>query len=265
MSTKLSSDSPFEKLTLHGFNNLTKNLAISVYKTYYSQNLSDQHKHLDAINQQFSPTKLNDILSNICQLIGANVLNVAQQAYQPQGASVTMMIADGDHENLSALEQSNNANVVAHLDKSHLCVHSYPESHPNNGLSTIRIDFELSTCGVITPLHAVNYLIEHLDADLISLDYRVRGFTRGVKGEKYYLDHDISSIQEYLSQTTIKKYISTDMNNPKANLFFTQLKKRELTIEQHVLAEELSLLSAQDKGKIKEKINAELNDLFAMK
>ena len=30
--------------------------------------------------------------------------------------------------------------VVAHLDKSHITVHTYPESHPDNGISTFRAD-----------------------------------------------------------------------------------------------------------------------------
>ncbi len=38
--------------------------------------------------------------------------------------------------------------VVAHLDKSHICVHTYPESHPEGGLCTFRADIEVSTCGL---------------------------------------------------------------------------------------------------------------------
>jgi hypothetical protein len=32
------------------------------------------------------------------------------------------------------------------------------------------------------------------------MDYRVRGFTRDVKGRKHYIDHKINSIQDYLAK-----------------------------------------------------------------
>ena len=49
--------------------------------------------------------------------------------------------------------------VVAHLDKSHITVHTYPESNPVTGISTFRADIDVSTCGRISPLRALNYLI----------------------------------------------------------------------------------------------------------
>ena len=43
--------------------------------------------------------------------------------------------------------------------KSHMCVHTYPEMHRDNGISTFRADIELATCGEISPLTALNYLL----------------------------------------------------------------------------------------------------------
>ncbi|MGS9202963.1 adenosylmethionine decarboxylase, partial [Salmonella enterica subsp. enterica serovar Infantis] len=74
--------------------------------------------------------------------------------------------------------------VVAHLDKSHIGVHTYPESHPEGGLGTLRADLEVSTCGVISPLKALNSLIHPRESDIVPLDSRVRGFTRDVHGMK---------------------------------------------------------------------------------
>ena len=90
--------------------------------------------------------------------------------------------------------------VVAHLDKSHITVHTYPETHPHNGIATFRADIDVATCGVISPLKALNYLIESFDSDIVVMDYRVRGFTRDVKGKKHYIDHKINSIQDYLAK-----------------------------------------------------------------
>lgn len=51
-------------------------------------------------------------------MIGAKVLNIARQDYDPQGASVTILIAEGSM--LPAGETQ-----LAHLDKSHVTVHTY--------------------------------------------------------------------------------------------------------------------------------------------
>lgn len=87
--------------------------------------------------------------------------------------------------------------VVAHMDKSHITVHTYPETHPQEGIATFRADIDVATCGVISPLKALNYLIESLESDIVIMDYRVRGFTRDVKGKKHYIDHKINSIQNF--------------------------------------------------------------------
>ena len=94
--------------------------------------------------------------------------------------------------NLRVVE--NPPSIVAHLDKSHLTAHTYPESHPDGGISTFRADLDISTCGKISPLKALNFLIDSFEEDIVILDYRVRGFTRDVHGKKFYKDHDINSI-----------------------------------------------------------------------
>ena len=96
-----------------------------------------------------------------------------------------------------------------HLDKSHLTVHTYPESHPHKGVSTFRADIEVSTCGQISPLKALNYLIQSFDSDILTMDYHVRGFTRDVSGKKNLYR---SSYQLYpkLHQRKNSQYVQHD-------------------------------------------------------
>ena len=54
-------------------------------------------------------------------------------------------------------------------------------------IATFRADIDVATCGVISPLKALNYLIESFESDIVVTDYRVRGFTRDVKGKKHYI------------------------------------------------------------------------------
>lgn len=85
-------------------------------------------------------------------MIGATVLNIAKQDYEPQGASVTVLIAEE-----SMVRSLDGETVVAHLDKSHVTVHTYPEFHPDNSIATFRVDIDVATCGEITPLSTLDF------------------------------------------------------------------------------------------------------------
>ena len=50
------------------------------------------------------------------------------------------------------------------------------------------MDIDVATCGTISPLKALNYLIGSFDSDIITIDYRVRGFTRDMDGKKHFID-----------------------------------------------------------------------------
>ena len=123
-------------------------------------------------------------------MIGAKVLNIAKQDYEPQGASVTILIAEGSMIPAGTTQ-------LAHLDKSHVTVHTYPEYHPETCLATFRVDIDVATCGEITPLSTLDYLIGSFDSDIITMDYRVRGFTRDVYGRKLFNDLNMRSIQDF--------------------------------------------------------------------
>src|SRR6185437_760284 len=108
--------------------------------------------------------------------------------------------------------------VVAALDKSHITVHTYPEYHPDEGISTFRADIDVSTCGEISPLKALNYLIHSFETDIMTMDYRVRGFTRDINGHKLFIDHEISSIQNYIPAEVRDLYHMIDVNVYQENI-----------------------------------------------
>ncbi len=124
--------------------------------------------------------------------------------------------------------------VVAHLDKSHICVHTYPESHPEGGLCTFRADIEVSTCGVISPLKALNYLIHQLESDIVTIDYRVRGFTRDINGMKHFIDHEINSIQNFMSEDMKALYDMVDVNVYQENIFHTKMLLKEFDLKHYM-------------------------------
>ncbi len=180
------------KLKLYGFNNLTKSLSFNIYDVCYAKSHAAQQEYISYIDEQYNSERLTNIMYQLTEMIGAHVLNVSKQDYDPQGASVTFLIAEG------SMIPYGTDTVVAHLDKSHVTVHTYPEYHPETSIATFRVDIDVATCGEITPLSTLDYLIASFDSDIITMDYRVRGFTRDVSGKKLFMDHKITSIQDYI-------------------------------------------------------------------
>ena len=175
------------KLKLNGFNNLTKSLSFNIYDVCYAKSEREQRDYIAYIDEQYNAERLTNILFRVTEMIGARVLNVSKQDYDPQGASVTFLIAEETflrefREEGGLKADLNGDTVVAHLDKSHVTVHTYPENHPDNSIATFRVDIDVATCGEITPLSTLDFLIGSFDSDIITMDYRVRGFTRDVTG-----------------------------------------------------------------------------------
>ena len=200
------------KLKLYGFNNLTKTLSFNIYDICYTKDDSERKSYIEYIDREYNSERLTGIMTEVAEIIDAKILNIAKQDYEPQGASVTVMIAE---EEILPLKKD----LVGHLNKSHLTVHTYPEAHPDNDISTFRVDIDVSTCGEISPLKALNTLIERFDSDIIIIDYRIRGFTRDLDGEKHYLDHGINSIQDFISPVILEKYTTMDVNLAHTNIF----------------------------------------------
>ena len=151
------------KLKLYGFNNLTKALSFNIYDVCYAKTEREQQKYIAYIDEQYNSDRLVKILTNVSQMIGAEVLNISKQDYDPQGASVTLLLAED-----AAIKRADSRLVLGHLDKSHVTAHTYPEYHPETCIATFRVDIDVETCGEITPLSTLDYLIGSFDSDIIT-------------------------------------------------------------------------------------------------
>jgi S-adenosylmethionine decarboxylase len=236
-----------------------------MYDICYANTPEDRKGYIDYIDEQYNAERLTGILSHVAEIIGANILNIAKQDYDPQGASVTILVSEG-HE---YSEQSENEtpgplpdSVVAHLDKSHITVHTYPESHPDDGISTFRADIDVSTCGHISPLKALNYLIHSFESDIMTIDYRIRGFTRDVNGRKYFIDHKINSIQNYIPGSTREKYQTMDVNVYQENIFHTKMILQEFDLDNYLFGIEKKDLAPKERRRIKQRLKKEMLEIF---
>lgn len=245
-----------EKMKLYGFNNLTEALSFNIYDVCYAKTAREQKDYIAYIDEQYNSERLTGILTNLTDMIGAQVLHVSQQDYEPQGASVTLLIAEGSMIPAGSTQ-------VAHLDKSHVTVHTYPEYHPETCLATFRVDIDVATCGEITPLSTLDYLIGSFDSDIITMDYRVRGFTRSVNGRKLFMDHKITSIQDYIAAETLQRYDAVDINVYEANLFHTKMMLKEIDLQNYLFNTDIYELPPKKRLDIMNSLRREMIEVFS--
>ena len=187
-----------DKLKLYGFNNLTKALSFNIYDVCYAKTAREQRDYIAYIDSQYNSERLTKILTDLTDMIGAKVLNIAKQDYEPQGASV-----------------------------------------------------------------ALDYLISSFDSDIITMDYRVRGFTRDVNGKKLFLDHTITSIQDYIAQETLNRYDTVDINVYDSNIFHTKMMIKEIDLQNYLFKTDVYELPPKVRLEIMNNLRREMIEIFS--
>ncbi len=237
-----------------------------MYDVSYTSEPDQREGYLEHIDAYYNAQRLTRILKCVSDIIGATVLNIASQDYEPRGASVTMMIAEdevsGDWLGNSESPVAFPNTIIAHLDKSHITAHTYPENHPFDGISTFRVDIDVSTCGQVSPLKALNHLISQFDSDVVIIDYRVRGFTRDQQGKKHFIDHDIGSIQEFINGDIRRRYEIKDFNLAEENLFHSKMRIREFDIDHYLFESRKNEFNPSELAMIEHCVHRELDEIF---
>ena len=275
------------KIKLYGFNNLTKTLSFNIYDICYAETEREQKDYIAYIDEQYNSERLTKILIRVAEMIGAQVLNISKQDYEPQGASVNVLIAEErispenidkscnqgkpffeeigiDKENMKKGNTSQDTDTVhAHLDKSHITVHTFPEYHPDNSISTFRVDIDIATCGEISPLNTLNYLIDSFDSDIITIDYRIRGFTRDISGKKFFTDHNITSIQDYIELEKLKIYDAIDVNVYQSNIFHTKMLIKEIELKNYLFNQDVYEIAPKKRLEITDRLRKEMIEIYS--
>ncbi len=222
-----------EPLKLVGFNNLTKALSFNLYDFCGARTPEEKEAYTKYIAQKFNAKKITGILKGICDIIEARVISISDQDYDPWGASSLVLMSDLKGSGVD--EVAPKSSKAMHLDKSHICAHTYPDflktQLPDGKEATIcsfRIDIDIATCGEISPLKALNYMFENLESDVVVIDYVVRGFTRDENGRRVYLDHEVRSIQDYIDPKILKDYACVDLALQAENIWQTKMMRTRL-------------------------------------
>ena len=188
-----------KKLKLHGFNNLTKSLSFCIYDICYAKTAEERDGYIAYIDELYNANRLTEILSETCSIIGANILNIARQDYEPQGASVTIL---------------------------------------------------------------VNYLIHQLESDIVTIDYRVRGFTRDINGMKHFIDHEINSIQNFMSDDMKALYDMVDVNVYQENIFHTKMLLKEFDLKHYMFHTKPEDLTDSERQEITAALWKEMREIY---
>ena len=244
-------------------------MSFNIYDICYAKTQREQKDYIHYVDEQYNSERLTNILTRVTEMIGARILNISSQDYDPQGASVTILIAE-EAAIAAGQKKPKNENltsdtILAHLDKSHVTVHTYPEYHPETSLATFRVDIDVSTCGEISPLLTLDYLIGQFDSDIITMDYRVRGFTRDVAGKKLFMDSKMTSIQEFISEDILDIYDAVDVNMYQANLFHTRMLVKELELQNYLFNTDVHELPPKTRLEISSNLRREMIEIFSGK
>lgn len=160
---------------LEGFNNLTKSLRTNLYFVQPEP------------QRRYEAASLEKMLQEIADRIEAVVLASSRQDYEPWGASALMLLSDAGP-----------GAVHMHLNKSHLCAHTYPDFGSAEEAPSLRVDLDLTSCGTISPLRSLNFILDCLGPAAAVIDYSVRGFTRDATGKVLFQDHPLQRLQDSL-------------------------------------------------------------------
>ncbi len=74
---------PLPRLRLQGFNNLTKALSFNIYDVCYAVSEDERQRYIEYIDEAYNADRLTQILTDVAQIIGANILNVARRVHTP--------------------------------------------------------------------------------------------------------------------------------------------------------------------------------------
>ncbi len=245
---------PFEgPMKLEGFNNLTKALSFNLYDFCVARNEAERDSYVKYIHDKFSAKRVTEILTGICDIIEANVLAVSDQDYDPWGASSLVLMSD--------IKGSGVGDVKMHLDKSHICAHTYPDFRADGQVCSFRIDIDIATCGEISPLRALNYMFDACESDVVIADYVVRGYTRDSQGRRVFMDHELRSIQEYIDPKIVEQYHCIDLALQSENIWQTKMMRTKMDESSYFVGESVVDLQSAETRKYLEMVRNEMRGL----
>jgi S-adenosylmethionine decarboxylase len=96
----------------------------------------------------------------------------------------------------------------------------------------------------------------------VTIDYRVRGFTRDVNGKKFFIDHKINSIQNFIDKDSRDRYQMIDVNVYQEHIFHTKMLLKDLNLSNYVFGTDVDKLGDEELKTVKKRLRREMLEIF---
>ena len=90
----------------------------------------------------------------------------------------------------------------------------------------------------------------------------MRGFTRDVNGKKLFLDHPVTSIQDYINPEILRRYDAVDINVYAASLFHTRMMIKEPDLQNYLFKTDIYELPPLTRLEIMNNLRREMIEIF---
>ena len=82
-------------------------------------------------------------------------------------------------------------------------------------------------------------------------------------GHKLFLDHPVTSIQDYINPQTLRRYDAVDINVYDANLFHTKMMVKEIDLQNYLFKTDVYELPPQTRLEIMNNLRREMIEIFS--
>ena len=89
-----------------------------------------------------------------------------------------------------------------------------------------------------------------------------RGFTRDIKGKKFFIDHRITSIQDFISKDTKDRYQMIDVNVYQENIFHTKMMLKQFDLDNYLFGIGTEDLTPREEKIIRQRLQREMAEMF---
>ncbi|VFS66900.1 S-adenosylmethionine decarboxylase proenzyme precursor [Raoultella planticola] len=89
-----------------------------------------------------------------------------------------------------------------------------------------------------------------------------RGFTRDINGMKHFIDHEINSIQNFMSEDMKALYDMVDVNVYQENIFHTKMLLKEFDLKHYMFHTRPEDLSAAERKSITDLLWKEMREIY---
>ena len=103
---------------------------------------------------------------------------------------------------------------------------------------------------------------QSFDADIMSIDYRVRGFTRDITGRKLFMDHPMTSIQNFIPKEIKDRYQMIDVNVYQENIFHTKCMLKDFDLDNYLFGFTKDEIHPGEARQITKKLRKEMEEIF---